>query len=294
MLSEPLRASLSLRPFRSASVQGVAHPHLVTFFQRLPRLEQVPQEAGFRVYKEHPHLVREVGLPAKLGAPWARLVIKRFGKRFGWRGTQHYLFSPCKRSRASKAYRVACHLLTHGLRTPTPLGAFEARRWGFLQYEAYATEALVDSITLGQYCRTLPEGREGMEEVLRLVAVYVRRMHDSGLWYRDLNLENFLLTGSPGGWQLYLVDLNRARRVPYMPTCLRAFDLAPLDWREWQPRFCALYSTERFSSAHLSRLIRPLLPLAHLASAYPCLPKAMARAPAIVVTLEDENREQTW
>src|SRR5258706_11184625 len=145
----------------------------------------------------------------------------RGGETFGWRGVQHYLSSPLKRSRAMKAYRTACHLLAHGLHTPLPLGVFEERRWGFVQYNVYATEALLHAVTLQQYCEALPDGPTGLEEVMQLVAIYTRRMHDSGLWHRDLVSSNVLLTGPAGQRQVYVVDLNRARRVPYMPALLR-------------------------------------------------------------------------
>jgi hypothetical protein len=115
-----------------------------------------------------------------------------------------------------RAYGVACHLLAHGLRTPLPLGVLEERRWGFVQHNVYATEAITNFMTLKQYSTVLPEGAAGLEEVMRLVAEYIRRMHDSGLWHRDLTRSNVLLTGTPDNRQVYLVDLNRARRLPYI------------------------------------------------------------------------------
>lgn len=155
-----------------------------------------------------------------------------------------------------RAYGIACHLLAHGLHTPLPLGVLEERRWGFVQYDVYATEALTNCMTLKQYRTVLPEGTAGLEEVMRLVAEYMRRMHDSGLWHRDITTSNVLLTGAPDNRHVYLVDLNRAWRLPSMPTWLRAIDLARLGWRELQPQFCALYSAGRFSTARLLWVIR--------------------------------------
>ncbi|MGE3536107.1 MAG: lipopolysaccharide kinase InaA family protein [Candidatus Tectimicrobiota bacterium] len=233
----------SLQPFRAGRARGLAHPQLVAFFQALVRQPQPPASPTLAVYREHPNLVQEVWLPQGLELPWPRAVVKRFG----WRGRQHYLFSPFKRSRAMKAYRTACHLLAHGLLTPVPLGVCEERRWGFVRYNVYATEALSEAMTLQQYCEAVPEGAAGLEEVMRLVAAYTRRMHDSGLWHRDLVSSNVLLRGPAGQRQVYVVDLNRARRLPYMPALLRAIDLARLGWREHLPRFCALYSVEGLS-----------------------------------------------
>ena len=240
------------QPFQRGRRRGMGHPKLISFLLDLPSLEQLQDSPDGRVYRQRPNLVREVRLPSDSGFPRPLLVLKSFG----WRGPQHYLFSPFKRSRAMRAYRIACHLLAHGLCTPLPLGVLEERRWGFVQYNVYATEAITNFITLRQYCAVLPEGATGLEEVMRLVAEYTRRMHDSGLWHRDMAMSNVLLTGAPGNRQVYLVDLNRARRLPCMPAWLRAIDLARLGWREWQPQFCALYSTGRFSTARLLWVIR--------------------------------------
>ena len=249
--SSPTPLPYTPQPFQSGRVRGLGHPQLVTFFQRLPHLDHLPNDPALRIYREHPNVVREVRLPPELGLPWTRLVVKRFG----WRGIQHYLSSPLKRSRALKAYQTACHLLAHGLRTPLPLGVLEERRWRFVQYNVYVTEAVPDVITLQQYCATLPEGSAGLKEVMRLVAAYTRRMHDSGLWHRDLVSSNVLLTGAPGNRQAYLVDLNRARRVSSMPVVLRAIDLARMGWQERLPEFCALYGLERFSATRLLWII---------------------------------------
>ncbi len=239
------------QPFQYGHVRGFGHPQLVPFFQSMLGREPLPDDPDLRVYRERPNVVREVRLPPEVGLPWTCVVVKRFG----WRGVQHYLSSPLKRSRAMKAYRTACHLLAHGLCTPIPLGVLEERRWGFVQYNVYITAALTDVITLQEYCATLPDGPAGLEEVVRLVAAYLRRMHDSGLWHRDMVTSNLLLMGVPGNRQVSLVDLNRARRIPYMPMVLRAMDLARMGWWERLPQLCALYSVGRFSATRLLWLV---------------------------------------
>lgn len=240
------------QPFVHGRLWGVSHPQLLAFFQALLPLEQQPGDSTGHLYRQRPNLVQEVILPAHLHVPWARLVVKRFG----WRGVQHYWLSPLKRSKAMKAYRIACHLLAHGLPTPLPLGVFEERRWGFIRYNVYATEALTEVITLRKYCASLPEGVAGLHEVMQLVATYTRRLHDSGIWHRDMVVSNFLLSGPPGQRQVYLVDLNRAWRLPYVPSFLRAIDLARITWHEWQPQFCAFYCSAGFSTRRLLWIMR--------------------------------------
>ena len=239
------------QPFQCGRLHGVAHPRLIEFFQALPRIGQLPVEPDTTVYLQRPNLVRDIALPAEIAVPWPRLV----AKQFGWRGGQHYFFSPLKRSRALKAYRTACYLLAHQLKTPLPLGVFEERRWGFVQYNVYATEAITDYLTLRQYRHTLPDGPQGMPEVMRLAADYTRHMHDSGLWHRDMVLSNFLLAGPPGKRTLYLIDLNRAYRLPYLPMLVRAVEIARMDWQEWYPQFVAFYCADRFNVQRMLRIV---------------------------------------
>ncbi len=240
------------KPFQNGRLQGIAHSDLVDFLRDLPRIDALPVTPETVVYMQRPNLVREVLLPASLGVPWPRLVVKRFG----WRGQQHYVFSPLKRSRAMKAYLTACYLLSHQLDTPVPLGVFEERHWGFVQYNVLATEAIADYVTLRQYRETLPDGPQGMDEVLPLAADYTRRLHDCGLWHRDLVLCNFLLVGLPGGRRLYLIDLNRAYRLPAVPMVLRALDIARMDWEAWHMRFVALYCADQYPVGLMQAIVQ--------------------------------------
>ncbi|ETW96984.1 MAG: hypothetical protein ETSY2_45430 [Candidatus Entotheonella gemina] len=239
------------QPFRRGRLRGAAHPALADFLRDLPRIDTLPVTPDTVVYLQHPNLVREVVLPASLEVPWTHLVVKRFG----WRGRQHYAFSPLKRSRAMKAYSTACHLLSHQLDTPLPLGVFEERHRGFVKYNVLATEAITDYVTLRQYRESLPDDPEEIEEVLQLAADYTRRVHDSGIWHRDMVLSNVLMTGLPGQRRLYLIDLNRAYRLPGMPVWLRAFDIARMDWLAWHRRFVVLYCADRYPVALMQAIV---------------------------------------
>lgn len=246
-------------PFQCGRLQGTAHPALGGFLRDLPRIDALPVTPETVVYMERPNLVRDVDLPASLGVPWPHLVVKRFG----WRGRQHYAFSPFKHSRAMKAYRTACYLLSHQLDTPVPLGVFEERQRGFVQYNVLATEAIADYVTLRQYRETrqddpqgMPDDRQGIDEVLSLAADYARRLHDCGIWHRDMVLTNFLLAGPPGEHRLYLIDLNRAYRLPAVPIVLRALDIARMDWKAWHMRFVALYCADRYPIGVMQALVQ--------------------------------------
>ena len=236
--------------FQRGRLYGVAHPALVDFLFVFLRIDALPVTPDTVVYMWAPNLVREVALPASLEVPWSYLVVKRFG----WRGRQHYAFSPLKRSRAMKAYATACYLLLHQLDTPLPLGVFEERHRGFVKYNVLATEGIANYVTLRQYRESLPDGAWDLpqapsleiHDVLKLAADYARRLHDCGIWHRDMVLSNFLMTGQPGQRRLYLIDLNRAYRLPRVPMLLRALDIARMDWQRWHMQFVALYCADRY------------------------------------------------
>jgi tRNA A-37 threonylcarbamoyl transferase component Bud32 len=238
--------------FHHGGSRGVSHPQLVAWLQQLLLETDIPCGPEVVVYKRRPHQLWAMPAPLELELPCRRIAIKRFG----WRNRQHYLCSPLGPSKARKEYRTACHLLRHGLPTPLPLGAGEIRHRGFVQASIYVMEAIPDYITLRDYVLTQPDGPEGLAEVTELAATYVRRMHESGLWHRDLYLANFLLTGGSGTRRLYLVDLGRARRALSMPAWLRAIDLGRMEQFARQPQFLSLYSAGRFAPWFLLHIMR--------------------------------------
>jgi len=248
-------AALSALPykpqlFQDKDLSGLGHPDLV------PRLRQLKSKSGniccpeTLVLKEHPNLIFRTRLLPEQDFPWPGQVIKQFK----WRGIQNFLLSPFKKSKAVKSYLAACHLLKHGLSTPMPLGAVEFRILGFIRRNIYITEVINDYIDLRKYRDTLPHGPEDMREVLHLLAGYILRMHDSGLWHRDLNLRNFLLTGRPGKHGLYLVDLNRARILKNLPVWVRALDMSRLDLKGWQMEFFEIYCNGRFHAPAMLKI----------------------------------------
>lgn len=202
------------------------------------------------VLKERPNLILEACLlPHNNSFLWPRQIIKRFKCR----GIQLF-FTPLKQSKARKSYMAACHLLEHELDTPVPLGAIECRKLGFVVSNTLITEVITDCIDLKKYKKQLPEGRTGMDAVVRLLAQYITRMHDSGLWHRDLNLSNFLLTGKKGSHRLYLVDLNRAKILPKLSMNHRAGDIARLELKRWQELFMHYYCADRFNIKQMTEL----------------------------------------
>jgi len=234
---------------RTRNFACVGHPDLALLLENIFAGLDENSGQGILVLKERPNLILETSLLPEKDFPWPRQVVKRFK----WRGFQG-IISPFKKSKAMKSFHAAVHLIEHGLKTPMPLGAAEFRKLGFVINNVYITEAIHDFIDLRKYRDDLPHGSQGMEQVLRCLAAYVTRMHESGLWHRDLNLSNFMLTGQPGELTLYLVDLNRARIRTSLSLSQRAMDLSRLDLDHWQETFFKYYCADRFNTPKMLKI----------------------------------------
>jgi hypothetical protein len=117
------------------------------------------------------------------------------------------------RDRAARSWEVAQALRARGIDTPEPLavglvggegwyvarrleGAEQIRRWFLHRDDA------------SQPPPSLPYG---FEEVVVALGRLARRLHDAGVFFRDLTDGNVLVTRGESGPRLWLVDLDRAR-----------------------------------------------------------------------------------
>jgi hypothetical protein len=117
------------------------------------------------------------------------------------------------RDRAARSWEVAQALASRGIDTPEPLaagrvggegwyvarrleGAEQIRRW-FLHRDDAA--------------RPAPSLPYAFDEVVAALGRLARRLHDSGVFFRDFTDGNVLVTRGEGGPRLWLVDLDRAR-----------------------------------------------------------------------------------
>ncbi len=186
-----------------------------------------------RSYMTAPNLVAEVAL--KSGD---RLIVKSFG----WRSKLHFLLSPFRTSKAMRSFKVAMRLLEYGIGTPEPLCVIVRRFFGFVIKNIYITKSIDNYITVREYLQDQPEGYRRAHEILPWIAKYVKKIHDAGIWHRDLHLTNFLMKRDPDDKPVfYIVDLNRARLFRKLPYILRIFDVGKMDFHEFRADFINLY-----------------------------------------------------
>lgn len=116
-------------------------------------------------------------------------------------------------TRAERAVRIARHLAVHGIDTPEPLGVEVTPEESVLVVRKVAGAVQIRSFFLRRDDPTLdpPSVRASFEEVVTALGRFSRRLHDSGVFFRDLSDGNVLVTEGDGGPRLWLVDLDRAR-----------------------------------------------------------------------------------
>ena len=162
------------------------------------RLEPVPDG------KRYParHDVREAFLD--LGGRKVPVVVKRIRRGRGQRDGN---------TRAERADRTARYLLEHGIDTPEPVGVEVTPEESVLVVRKVENAVQVRAFFLrrDEPSREAPAVSATFEEVVAALGRIARRLHEAGVFYRDLTDGNVLVTEGDGGPRLWLVDLDRAR-----------------------------------------------------------------------------------
>jgi hypothetical protein len=149
------------------------------------------------------------------GKRW-NLVIKCVRYKFFFRRLGFiFLASP-----ALRALKGALLLQQHGIPTAPPLAALETRRWEGLGTSYFIAETVEHGTTLyrawrqlGDTCpRTIAERKR--RYLLAALAAFVRRVHDCGVYHRDMKGTNILVRhDEAGGIEFVLVDVDGVRRI---------------------------------------------------------------------------------
>ncbi|GEM_PF-625872 len=99
-----------------------------------------------------------------------------------------------------------------GVSAPDALGASEKRRrlWFIpspLYTAAIATTEISGSVNLPEYLRR-EDNSKTKEETLVRAGAAIKKMHDAGIYHRDLNMNNLLVVSGEG--EVYIIDFDRA------------------------------------------------------------------------------------
>jgi len=154
-----------------------------------------------------------VGHPGRFEVVEAALVRREGRIPVVVKKTPASLFEKPGRTRADRSACVAKELIARGILTPEPLGVvyrtgeswYVSRR---LEGAAQVREWFLHRDDPG---RGAPRLRIPLEQVLTALGRLARKMHDSGVFFRDFSDGNVLVTREGAGFSIWLVDLTRAR-----------------------------------------------------------------------------------
>jgi tRNA A-37 threonylcarbamoyl transferase component Bud32 len=157
---------------------------------------------------------------------WAATLPIEGGRTGRWQRFK-YLIRP---SRAMKECLISRFLSQKGILTPKALGILERRKQGVLKECFFVAEGIGEATDLIDFCKNRfrgPEQIKGKNQILRVLARTTRKLHDSGLFHRDLHGGNFLVTDE-GSLSLHLVDLHQARRQITVSKAKRLWNIAQI------------------------------------------------------------------
>jgi len=140
-------------------------------------------------------------------------------KQFRNQGFRARLSRHLKGSKATRSWRAAQAVVDAGVPTPAPILLIESEALDGPSF--FVSEKIPDSIEARYFFRALQQDTERQafpqieaEILVGTVGRMLRRLHDAGIWHRDVSVGNLLIV--PGGRAsdpptVYLIDLNRAQ-----------------------------------------------------------------------------------
>jgi len=154
------------------------------------------------------------------------IFIKQFRTLGGWQGFKYLIRS----SQAMREWLISRFLSQKGILTPKALGMLERGKHGVLKESFFIAEALEEARDILDFCKNRFHGSDRTEEknqILRLLAKTIRKIHDSGLFHKDFHGGNFLITDK-GPLSLYLVDFHQARKQLKVSRAKRLWNIAQI------------------------------------------------------------------
>src|SRR5271154_2166887 len=137
-------------------------------------------------------------------------------------------------SRAKRSLAGAAMLKAHGLEHSEPFAAMDSYKAGAIRASHLVSRALVNADSLSRFMLGPGEikGRDvhRRKQISDTVAAQVRRLHESGIYTRDLQETNIMVEDSPsGGFNVFFIDLEDFRRAANVSWDRRILNLVHLD-----------------------------------------------------------------
>ena len=144
------------------------------------------------------------------------------------------LFARIRGSRAKRSLAGAAMLEARGIAHPEPLAAMDAYQRGAIRASYLVCRALTNADSLSRFMLGPGEikGRNvhRRKQISDAVAAQIRRLHESGLYTRDLQETNIMVEeNASGGFNVYFIDLEDFRRAANVSSDRRIMNLVHLD-----------------------------------------------------------------
>jgi len=179
-------------------------------------LERVASASSSRVFR----------FCAAIGGGDRVVYFKEYVDRSTWDALKHLI----RASRARRAFAGSMVLARQGLDAPEILALGEIRRAVLFKRCFLVTLAVTSAkpvyVLLGDDSSGLDTvALRRKRDLLRTLGRMIGRMHRQGIVHGDLRPGNVLARFDGGHWQLFFLDNERTRRLPWLPARLRRKNL---------------------------------------------------------------------
>jgi len=153
-----------------------------------------------------------------------RVFVKFFKKPHGFQALR-YLLTP---SKALEEWRNLLWLAQRGLPCARPLAFFEKRSFRLLRSACLVTHYIPGAQPLNEFYERCGMAAGQRFQLARQLARLSAAMHAAGLFSRDYHAGNIMIRAAQQGFELFLIDLHRARVVKKVKPAMIFSDLAQL------------------------------------------------------------------
>ena len=140
-----------------------------------------------------------------------KFVVKRFKKAHFFQRIAYTFF---RKTKAERAYLYADELRLRGFDTPRGIAYFEKAPGGLFQTGYFVSSHCSYPTAYPALVKTEDYDRK----LAAAIAAHLALLHQKGVLFGDLNLNNFLYAPKADGYELVLIDTNRSTFLPGLPS----------------------------------------------------------------------------
>lgn len=153
-----------------------------------------------------------ISLPIKEGGNGSRMVIRHYHHGGILRKLTGDIY-PGINSRPFNELVVSELARRKGVNTPEVLAIIIKTYWGFFYRADIITKEVENSINAYDYFKSLNSANRGNTvsriKIIKEMADAIKKMHDVGIYHRDLNFKNILIQQIEGRINIFILDLDR-------------------------------------------------------------------------------------